>query len=66
MTVEELLKPSMRGVLHFYAFLVTIALGVALVVVAPAGTATVAAARSTTAGTGRPPPSAGCAGSTTR
>jgi hemolysin III len=44
MTVEELLKPSMRGVLHFYAFLVAIALGVALVIVAPSGTATVAAA----------------------
>jgi hemolysin III len=43
MTVEELLKPSMRGVLHFYAFLVAIGLGVALVIVAPAGSATVAA-----------------------
>jgi hemolysin III len=44
MTVEELLKPSMRGVLHFYAFLVAIGLGVALVIVAPAGSATIAAA----------------------
>ena len=44
MTVEELLKPRLRGVFHFYAFLVAVALGVLLVVFAPAGSATVAAA----------------------
>jgi hemolysin III len=44
MTIEELLKPSMRGVFHFYAFLVAVALGVLLVVLAPGGSATVAAA----------------------
>jgi hemolysin III len=44
MTVEELLKPRMRGVLHFYAFLVAVALGVVLVLLAPGGSATAAAA----------------------
>jgi hemolysin III len=43
MNVEELLKPSMRGVLHFYAFLVAVGLGIALVIVAPSGSATLAA-----------------------
>jgi hemolysin III len=44
MTVEQLLKPRLRGVFHFYAFLVAVALGVLLVVLAPGGSATVAAA----------------------
>lgn len=44
MTVEELLKPRWRGVLHFYAFLVAVGLGVLLVVFAPGGSATAAAA----------------------
>ena len=44
MTVEELLKPRMRGVLHFYAFLVAVGLGVVLVALAPGGSATAAAA----------------------
>lgn len=44
MTIEELLKPRLRGVFHFYAFLVAVALGVLLVVLAPGGSATVAAA----------------------
>jgi hemolysin III len=43
-TVEELLKPRMRGVLHFYAFLVAVGLGVVLVALAPGGSATAAAA----------------------
>jgi hemolysin III len=41
---EELLKPSWRGVLHFYAFLVAVGLGVLLVAFAPGGSATAAAA----------------------
>jgi len=43
-TVEALLKPRWRGVLHFYAFLVAVGLGVLLVVFAPGGSATAAAA----------------------
>jgi hemolysin III len=43
-TVEELLKPRMRGVLHFYAFLVAVGLGVVLVALAPGGSATASAA----------------------
>jgi hemolysin III len=42
--VEELLKPRWRGVLHFYAFRVAVGLGVLLVVLAPGGWATAAAA----------------------
>ncbi|HYM58632.1 MAG TPA: hemolysin III family protein [Solirubrobacteraceae bacterium] len=44
MIVQELLKPRWRGVLHFYAFLVAVGLGALLVVFAPGGSATGAAA----------------------
>lgn len=39
-----LVKPRLRGVLHQYAFFVSLALGVSLVVLAPAGRAKLAAA----------------------
>jgi hemolysin III len=40
----ELVKPRLRGVLHQYAFFVSLALGTTLVVVAPAGRAKLASA----------------------
>lgn len=43
-STPELLKPRLRGVVHQWAFFVACALGAALVLTAPQGTATVAAA----------------------
>jgi hemolysin III len=43
-SVKELVKPRLRGVLHQWAFFVSLAAGVALVLVAPAGRATLATA----------------------
>ena len=40
----EAVKPRLRGASHFYAFFVSIPLGIALVVAAPTGKATLAAA----------------------
>jgi hemolysin III len=42
--IPEVVKPRLRGVIHQYAFFVALALGVALVVLAPAGKPRVAAA----------------------
>jgi hemolysin III len=43
-STPELLKPRLRGVVHQWAFFVSSALGAALILTAPAGRATVAAA----------------------
>ena len=42
--IPDLLRPRMRGVLHTYAFVVAVGLGVALVITAGGGSATVVAA----------------------